>query len=311
MSSEPTADPDRIYLAVIETCFRKLSEIQVSAETLEVRPRSAFDKAHIDLPEYPAAHVISPLISGALDHMLMLKRTAGLPPEGSRVWFAQAPWTLLRASLEMGSQALWMLAASNSEARFHRLLQFVGMDLQENNRAVLAHVPTRHRPIPEIEQSVRALELVAGRFGLQYKQLTFRLLDCIKEAARVTKVESPEEAEAIWRMASGLAHGRRWAWETASQFLPAGEVSSGARIMSGSVDFRRIGRTTILVTSTIQMADWYFARRAGHKRPIPEEDQAFFRSGYLTDGWPSILGSPPFPVASPSGNGPTGSTPMS
>lgn len=300
MPKEPTHNPEHIYLAVVEECFNKISEIEITEEVLEVGIGSFFYRSHKELPEYPAAHVISPLISGAVDHMMMLKRTSGLSPDGSSMWFAQAPWTLLRASLEMSSQALWMLAANSSAARYERLLKFVGADLQENNRAILVNVPARLRGgIPEIAQSVQALDLVASRFGLQYKQLNFRLIDCIREAARVTKVERPEEAEIIWRLASGLAHGRRWAWETASQFSPVGQVSTGAKMVRGSVDLRRIGRVTILVTSTIQLADWYFARRAGRKRPEPEEDQGFFRSGYLNSGWPSILDQPSLPVEDP------------
>lgn len=130
---------------------------------------------------------------------------------------------------------------------------------------------------------------------------TFTLLECIRASAAVTKVESPEEAETIWRLASGLAHGRRWAWDSASQFTPAGQISTGERMMRGSIDLRRIGRVTILITSTLQLADWYFAKRAGHKPPEPMEDQAFFRSGYLSEGWPNIPGVPELPVRGPAG----------
>lgn len=179
----------------------------------EAQPGSAMfgdDKATHPLPTSACVHYL--MLAGA-DNLAGLR---SLLVESETATNLQlnlhpfAPYTLLRNAIECASTAIWILAPST---RHERVLRTARIELEDakKNKAALTNIggngdETYARRIKLIRQMIEP-----------YKQLTwsdvtqrFLMTDMLTEIGRLELLNGLNPL-AKWQIASGMAHGRRWA----------------------------------------------------------------------------------------------------
>jgi len=87
--------------------------------------------------------------------------------------------------------------------------------------------------------------------------------DCVRIAAEFVQAVRPDDAELLWRVASGYAHGRAWAIQETGKFrmveAPPGQVGS-----QSTVDHEHLSKMIAFAALTIEYADWLVKERMGH-----------------------------------------------
>lgn len=135
-------------------------------------------------------------MSSASDHLYALKVL---------VWDTQvhnvfAPYTLVRASIEASSMAVWLLNSKGRDERVLRALRWFAQNYRDACRA------TGYEE--KVEAKLRKIEQVA----------TARSLDPKTATSRYSVTEVVEDADRlfpgvlrVWQLFSGMAHSRLWA----------------------------------------------------------------------------------------------------
>jgi len=268
------ARPDEIrFIDEMELCFEALDAVATDQEPPDDLPGSDFAKDRNELPEEPTSHWARRLIVAAVDHMLCVRTLGGRPPAGHAEWQAHAPWTLMRASLEAASQAVWLMSPADSRRRVERLLRLIHQDSRDHAAAIRSTVQRRKRKNEPTSREVldRAARL-AARFGTSAVKIDERmnLLDCINEAARKSRVAPGDWAETLWRVASGNAHGRSWAHLAMGDIQEVERIDDQTIMARGLIDLEHASKLVSVSVGTIQYADWLFTCRTGRQRPVPE-----------------------------------------
>lgn len=177
-----------------------------TAGTVPLEPAEGSELAADDraVSPYHLSHAISTALGIALDH---LEAFRSLIEDGGRTH----PWahhTLLRATVENAATAVWLSAPPDPLERRFRRLRLAQHDAWESGQAAELHrQPSRSgRSAKEIRAAIRALapderDPLAGR--LSYASIVRDAADGIEFDAGLL--------ELVWRVESGLAHGRSWA----------------------------------------------------------------------------------------------------
>ena len=145
-----------------------------------------------------------------------------------------SPWTLLRAALENFATAAWLLAGENRGVRRHRVLSLWAEDFR--NRAQHER-DTNHVTGPkgktgaERREEVKQLAQDLGLPNLMKPEATSIIF-----AAATSAGLEPIPTQALWRVASGFAHGRFWPNLRAAEVRAAMPVSNGGHLLNFVVD---------------------------------------------------------------------------
>jgi hypothetical protein len=129
--------------------------------------------------------------------------------------------TLGRATLEAASQAVWILGAGSARECAQRHLRLIRWDYDERRKSL---------PLEQKSAVTDADKLLLARAKAHFEpdELTMPngYLFIVREAAAIAKAD-PQEIEAIWRAASGSAHGRRWPAHVLQEVIPGEEYEAG------------------------------------------------------------------------------------
>jgi hypothetical protein len=119
-----------------------------------------------------------------------------------------APATLARGVLECASTAIWIASPITRNERITRALKWNIEDVRDGDRAATG----AGLPVPTSLQDRKAkIEAVANKRSLPFRTISggYRSSDAVKAAEDYLK--SPFGVVLPWQLASGFAHGRRWA----------------------------------------------------------------------------------------------------
>ena len=128
--------------------------------------------------------------------------------------------TLARAAIEASAQAVWMLSGNSAQECARRHLRLIRCDIDEQKKSL---------PLAEKVRMDEADKILLARVseGCSSKDLgPISYFDAIRSACLKVDV-APEEAELIWRAASGSAHGKRWPTLALQHVVPGEEYEPG------------------------------------------------------------------------------------
>ncbi|MBV9484798.1 MAG: hypothetical protein JO246_01935 [Frankiaceae bacterium] len=205
--SHPPPDFDLSALAPI---FRRIEElIRVS----EVRPNdpapgSAFAGDVRWSPDYNGAYLAQLSFSVATDHLHAL-HTALVTGKTIHTY---APFTLLRGTLDNAATGIWLLMPSKRSERVLRALRVGGQSIVEVRAIhdITGQLPTSGRTP---DQQLQALKSLAASRGLDPDLVGGRLgtASIIRAASNDAALSGSDLELLLWRVCSGLNHGRSWA----------------------------------------------------------------------------------------------------
>jgi len=185
-------------------------------------PESESDLAAVD-QEYPwekcSAWIRSYLLAGC-EHLLLWANIISPQefPEGSKVANYSRPYyALARSGLESACQAVWILKPESSNERANRHLRLVYHDLRHMALSLEAEADPRSTIARERMRLLQ--QRTEGNFDfIAIKNGEPKFLGLVRECSSAVGLQ-PDELEAIWRLASGAAHGKNWFQALSGQFV--------------------------------------------------------------------------------------------
>jgi hypothetical protein len=149
-------------------------------------------------------------VTAALEHLVMWADFAApfkFHPDQTTTFTMRPTYALARAALETAAQAVWLMDTRDPIECVQRHLRLIRWDLSEHRKSHLH---------PHGKQSVKDRdELLVTRVARVFREDEIRppqgYLWVIQQACRPDDLQlEPEEAERLWRAASGAAHGMYW-----------------------------------------------------------------------------------------------------
>lgn len=273
MYQSTPGEESRAILQEIEKVFVEFDRIVASwFDKLPVLPDSDIANDNRLIPDWPVAFLTFDLLGSAVDHFNTLRLSSGThdtDPDREIYWHARSSWTLLRASIECASQTIWMLCENDPDVRMIRYLRTWYDERYNYFKAQrLTASPAEREGLKLIEDwdtqeftpRVTKWDSVEKPGKLRATPI-FR--DCVRIAAEFVQAVRPDDAELLWRVASGYAHGRAWASQETGRIrvvdAPEGQLAS-----QSSVDFEHLSKMIGFVALTIEYADWLVKERMGH-----------------------------------------------
>ncbi len=169
-----------------------------------VRSSLAGDDAAAD--PYQVSHVIRMCLTAGTDHLHAVKVLV----VDQHVVHLAAPASLARGALETIAAAYWILQPAQRDERVTRSLRWHAKNMRDAEAAVGALKLPGHTPL---EQKLLKLDAVANRRSLDTK--TIRAGYTSTEAVKCAEEHAPDLPLGVvlpWRVCSGFAHGRPWAY---------------------------------------------------------------------------------------------------
>lgn len=234
------------------------------------QPEARSSLAADDKPLRPcsASKFISSSFSAGLLHVEALTQ---LVTEARQV-DPVSPWTLLRAALENFATAVWLLDGKNRVERQHRTLTLWAEDFRNraDHETDVNHVTGLWgRTGTQRYEDVRQLAVDLGLPGLPRPSAT----KIITEAAVTARLE-PDQTRALWRVASGFAHGRFWPNLRAAEVHDVNRADDGYLLQFG-VDDEKLERLANACLQLLQRTDRrYRARCKAMETPYGREHGA-------------------------------------
>ncbi|MFJ3229183.1 hypothetical protein ACIPJS_38345 [Streptomyces sp. NPDC086783] len=201
--------------------------------------------AYLQLPApHPASSLAAddaPLGPYAIAHLVRCSYTAGLAHADALRRLVAAgeidptsPWTLLRGALENFATGLWLIDGAGRDERRRRGLSLWDEDMRNRHQH---EQDTSHQPSGAGQTGAqRRMEIkdIADRLRLSplTRPGTHHILLAAAPSAGLTAVK----VGAVWRAASGFAHGRYWPNLRASQPRAAIEADDGIHTIALVID---------------------------------------------------------------------------
>lgn len=198
---------DEEVTRAIRTVFARADQLRAVTLTLDPTPHPTSPLAGDNgkTSPYQLTHLVVQQLQVATEHLdalRMLVLDAG-------VLHPSAPFTIARGALEAGAAAVWLLAPSRREERVMRALSHVLRDATDGNIAATGMGLAPARPLEERRKQLEKLaEAATG--GRTCRVKLERSTDIVAAADVATR--SPVGVLSAWRVCSGFAHGRMWAW---------------------------------------------------------------------------------------------------
>lgn len=282
-------------LVEIEFYFDAFDRINPNDDRpLPIEPDSQFARDHNALNHpnirYPRIdHMATSLLVAASDHLHSIRQLAGSGPGGFAKWHTHAPWTELRAALEIGSQVVWLIGPADRDERLARLLRLWREDTIESFRATaLTYSRRRRSKLTDMRDWERdEFDVIAAPWDAKSERIKnqmrtqLNLAECIRYAARKSEVMKQDDwAELFWRVASGHAHGRPWAHLAVGDIRPIGRTSESTTLVRGLIDLEQASKMIGLTVGIIQYADWLIAKLSGHPFELGPVARMEFRDSH-------------------------------
>ncbi|MDO5712350.1 MAG: type I restriction-modification system subunit M N-terminal domain-containing protein [Micrococcales bacterium] len=201
-------DPNAVRLKEIAIGLRVEGEILHSYG--EPVLNSPFAEANDHYPWEKASDWCREYLSAALESALLwadFYMPLSFGPEAKIDIRPRPVQGLARSALESASQAAWVMTGDTPEELSLRHLRLMYMDFDEQRKAYRLQ---GDRVDAARAQLATFVERLAGRFDLDDVKKSIRYMDTIRVAAQLNGID-PDEAEFVWRLATGSTHGKRWA----------------------------------------------------------------------------------------------------
>jgi hypothetical protein len=162
---------------------------------------------------FPLSNDVRYLLLVAADNLIGLRNMLieNMGNDGSTLTiYPFAPYTLLRNAIECAGTALWLMQPHERHQRVLRIAQFELEDAKKNKAALESMGgrgdETFHRKKAIIER------MVASQSELSWKDVAkgFRVTDLLASVGALPQLEGLNPL-GKWQIASGMAHGKRWA----------------------------------------------------------------------------------------------------
>lgn len=188
----------------IEKLATELIERSETEDGYAIAPKSPLAGDDIHSQPYHVSHAVRMNLTLAADH---LHATCALVLRTGFLHMA-APATLVRGVLECASTAIWIASPTKRDERITRALKWNIADVRDGDRAATdAGIPV---PTP-LEVRKSKIEAVANRRSLPFQPISGGYKSTEAVAAAEIYLKPPFGVLLPWRLASGFAHGRRWA----------------------------------------------------------------------------------------------------
>lgn len=171
-----------------------------------VIPRSSLHGDDAASSPYQVSHVIRLCLTAATDHLHALKVLV----VDNRVVHVAAPASLARGALEVLATAYWVLQPTSRDRRVCRALRWHAKNMNDAETAVEPLGLPVHVPL---EDKLEKLDAVAARRSLD--ACNIRRGYTSTEAVKWAEDHAPDLPLGVllpWRICSGFAHGRPWAY---------------------------------------------------------------------------------------------------
>jgi hypothetical protein len=182
-----------------------LQERQIpDGSMFKVQPGSSLAGDDRASDPYQVSHGVTVAIGTAVEHVHAVKALI----MDARVMHPAAPFTLLRAAIEAGSTAAWLIGPTSRRERVIRRLQQVLRDAQDGDRAAreLGLAPTKPLAVREAELADMARRVMGDpSFRLKPAEMTPIVKFAQDASGSTLKVLTS------WRVCAGFSHGRLWA----------------------------------------------------------------------------------------------------
>jgi len=181
---------------------------------MEVRPGSSLMGDDNISPALPLSYYLRYLLIAAADNFSAIRSMLIKSEVGSHTNLSLhpfAPYTLVRNVIECAGTGYWVLTPSSRPKRIHRHAMLELDEAKKNLSAV-----TQYGGSGE-ETYTRRVELIKAMIarypdGITWKNVTdgFSVTGALREVGTASAFESINPLGA-WQLASGMAHGKRWA----------------------------------------------------------------------------------------------------
>lgn len=133
-------------------------------------------------------------------------------------------YTLARSALESAAQAVWLMNTTDPQECIRRHICLMRWDLEELRKSRLDTVEKADASNLEKE----LVQRVSGVFDDEEVRAPTGYLDVIRRACTADGLNlEPDDAERIWRAASGAAHGKYWPTIDLQRTIPFADVKPG------------------------------------------------------------------------------------
>jgi hypothetical protein len=157
-------------------------------------------------PQHRVDHAAWSAIAHAIDHLHAVKALV----IDARKLHPYAPYSLLRAAIENAATAVWLLEPSDRSTRLERCLRLAYNEAAESGNA-RELIPKAFEGKRTAEERKAEIKTLAKSLGLNVGYVCggFYYSTVVKQAGEAAQLG--REAELMWRICSGFAHGRQWA----------------------------------------------------------------------------------------------------
>lgn len=150
--------------------------------------------------------VASENLSG-LRSMILEARENGVPTLNLHVF---APYTLIRNAIECAGTALWIMTPAEQHERVLRLAQFELEDAKKNKAALTAFGGNGEETFNRKKGIIEGIIQPYGELSWKGVDDGFRITGLLRTIGSLPELEGLNPL-GKWQIASGMAHGKRWA----------------------------------------------------------------------------------------------------
>lgn len=187
---------------------------RVSHRTLELvgapAPGSRLAQVDAGYPYEQVSERTRGYLAAALEHLIFWADYVSPLKfhEEQAVYLSLRPsYTIARAAIESSAQAVWLMNAADPKECIRRHLCLARWDLQEYRKSKLDAASKDVINAQEAELVNR----VSAVFSEEQIRAPHSYLEVIRDACSARDVAlGPDDAERLWRAASGAAHGKHW-----------------------------------------------------------------------------------------------------
>lgn len=197
------------WLALAPLLDRMMERVGTEGE-FPVAPGSSLAGDDAAADPYQVSHVIRLCLTAGTDHL----HAAKVLVVDKRIVHVASPASLARGALETLATAYWVLQPAQRDERVTRSLRWHAKNMKDAETAV-GHLKLSGHP--PLEEKLAKLDAVAAKRSLDTKQI--RRGYTSTEAVKCAEEHAPNLPLGVtlpWRVCSGFAHGRPWAYLGAS-----------------------------------------------------------------------------------------------
>ncbi|NLU61375.1 hypothetical protein HCA61_03755 [Rhodococcus sp. HNM0563] len=159
---------------------------------------------------YRVSHAVRHCVTAGVDHL----HAAKVLVNDDRILHIAAPFSLARGALETLSAAYWIVHPTSRDSRIERTLRWHAQNFKDKDRAL---APLSQPDYTPLEGKLSKLDAVADRRPgiVTTVRSGFTSTEVVKYADQ--NGVKAKSALLCWRLCSGYAHGRPWAYLGASE----------------------------------------------------------------------------------------------